>query len=70
MKHRSRLTAVTPEALDPTIQSDAQLCTMLVDEEGIFLVHEAAMPVDDSRVSPGYIAYWRDGAGGDLYVYG
>ncbi len=28
------------------------------------------MPAEDSRVSPGYLAYWRDNAEGKLYVYG
>jgi len=72
-KHHRRPGVVTPqpvEPLDPLIQGEASLCVMVEGEQGVFLVHESAVPVDDLHVSPGYLAYWKDEEELKLYVYG
>ncbi len=74
LKQPSVPAIVAPERLEPVVQPVDQivpdLCTVLVVEDGILVVHDAALPADALRENPGYIAYWRDHAEQKLYVYG
>ncbi len=59
----------TPLRVNPLVQGEVDLCMQIVDENGVFVVHLSAVPIEDDRVRAGYLALWNDYASGRLHVY-